>query len=272
MLSSCVDVINLDLPEKDKRLVIEGLVTNQDTSYTVKLTRTAKYSFTYNDAVEKEDGALVMITDDVGNIDTLSETDMAIYQTNPAHFKGMVGRTYKLDIYTKAGKHYTSTPEKMVSVPKIDSIYYERDLTDRPYSNSSYKNTIYINWQDQPDVPNYYLHHWSYFWNGKWHDESQWNKVFNDNLIDGQYLKKYIANVEWDGYGFYVRITRYSLTKQAYEFWNLLKQQVNPEDDGVVTTSAPLIGNVFNAENPDDFALGYFQVSAVSVAQVYVEH
>lgn len=269
-LFSCVNVINLDLPEKDKRLVIEGLITDQDTVYTVKLTKTTKYSYTYNSSAETESGALVIISDNSGNIDTLRETQSGIYQTNPVNFIGMAGQRYTLDIYTKGGKHYTSDPEEMIAVPKIDSIYYERDHSDVHVKYNAYKNTIYLNWQDPPGVSNYYLHHVSYFWNNMWHDENQWNIVFNDNLINGQYLKKYTAITEWDTYGFYLRITRYSLTKRAYEFWNLLYQQIYPQDDGIVTTSVPLIGNVYNVENPDDFALGYFQVSAKAEARVYI--
>ena len=51
---------------------------------------------------------------------------------------------------------------------------------------------------------------------------------------------------------------------------NLLDQQLYPPDDGVVSSSVPLIGNVYNIENPDDYALGYFQVSGKDVAQVYI--
>jgi len=268
---SCVDVINLDLPEKDKRLVVEGLITNWDTVYTVKLSKTSKYSFKINDASnEMESGAMVIISDDTGISDTLHEVNAGIYQTIPPYIHGIVGRTYKLDIFTASGKHYISAPEKMTHAPKIDSIYFERDPNDR--IRNGYKNTIYLDWQDPSDTANYYLHHFSYFWGNQWHPENEWTRLFSDNMFNGQYVRKYMASTGHDGYGFYVRITRYSLSKRAYEFWNLLNQQLYPTDDGVVTSSVPLVGNIYNVDNSDDFALGYFQVSGKVIAQVYIDH
>ena len=270
-LFSCINTINLDLPEKDKRLVVEGIVTDWDTVYTVRLSKTSKYSFRMNDASnEMENGAIVIISDNMSNSDTLNEVQSGIYQTSPFHIHGEVGRSYKLDIFTVLGKHYTSAPEVMVRSPKIDSIYFERDYNDK-HSAYTYKNSIYIDWQDPADTTNYYLHHFSYFWNKQWHPENEWNRLFSDNMFNGQYLSKYIASTEYDGYGFYARITRYSLSKRAFEFWNILNQQLYPPEDGVVNSSVPLIGNVYNVKDSNDFALGYFQVSGKNVTQVYID-
>ena len=268
---SCVDTINLDLPEKDKRLVIEGLLTNQDTSYTVKLSKTSKYTSTYYASSTPEYGATIIISDNQGNMDTLKQTSIGIYQTDPVHMRGVIGRSYKIDIFTQDGKHYTSTPEEMLAVPKIDSIYFERDYNDVKSGYTSYKNTIYLDWWDPGNVSNYYLHHFSYFWDQKWHDESQWNTIFNDNLFNGQHIKKYVASKEYDGKNFKVRISRYSLSKNAYEFWNLLFQQLYPQDDGIVSTSVPLIGNLYNVKDQNDYVLGYFQISALDVKEIFID-
>ena len=42
---SCEEVINLDLPERAPRLVVDGLITNDTASYSIKLTKTSKYTY-----------------------------------------------------------------------------------------------------------------------------------------------------------------------------------------------------------------------------------
>jgi len=270
LLFSCVDVINLDLPEKDKRLVIEGLITDWDTVYTIRLTKTTKYNYKINNATETENGATVVISDNAGKSDTLLETQSGIYRTNPNHIRGTIGLSYKLDIYTLSGKHYISIPEVLTEAPKIDSLYFEKDYKDK-YSDYAFKNYVYLDWKDPAGIPNYYLHHMSYYWGNTWHTENEWSSIATDNTFDGKYLKKYLISSEYDGYNFFIRVTRYSLSKKAFEFWDLLNQQLYPRDDGIVNSNVPLLGNVYNADNPDDFTLGYFQVSGKTVSQVYVD-
>jgi hypothetical protein len=65
-------------------------------------------------------------------------------------------------------------------------------------------------------------------------------------------------------------MNRYSLTQKAYNFWNLVHEQTQLVSDGIANSSVPLIGNVYNANNPDDYALGYFQVSAYTQASVTI--
>jgi len=49
----------------------------------------------------------------------------------------------------------------------------------------------------------------------------------------------------------------------------LLQEQTQP-DDITVNSNVPLIGNVYNVNNPDDYALGYFQVSAITSKTIYI--
>jgi hypothetical protein len=79
-----------------------------------------------------------------------------------------------------------------------------------------------------------------------------------------------LAVSEYDGVYFYVKVNLYSLSKSNYDFWNLLYQQAYPNNDEDVNASVPLVGNIFNVNNPDDYAIGYFQVSATSSKQIYI--
>ncbi len=268
---SCTKTIDLDLPLKDQRLVVEGIITNEDTFYTVKLSNTTKYCYVYNNAViDYETGAIVVISDNYGISDTLKEKTKGIYYSNPDHIKGIIGRNYVVDILTKDGKHYKSKPETMLNVPKIDSIYYERNYSDHsPTYPNAYRYMVYIKWHDPKDTANYYMQIVSYYWNNTWQQQNEWNTIFNDFSFDG----KAISRLADQGYGqgyFSVKINLYALSKSNYDFWNILYQQKYSNDNGEVDIQVPLIGNIFNVNDLNDYAIGYFQVSAISSAMVYV--
>ena len=272
VLYGCEKKIELDVPLKDVRLIVDGLITDQDTAYYVKLSRTSKYNFTFDSAkVEWESGARVIIADNAGNKDTLDEIASGIYRSDPLRIKGLAGRFYNIDIVTKAGAHFQSEPEGMIQVPPIEAIYFDRNSDDRPaFTSRAYRYTVYLDWHDPAAVANYYLHDISYYWGNSWHDEIGYSSIFTDKFFNGQHMKGWEAT---SGYGeslFYIRINRYSLSKKAYLFWNLANDQTENSDDGSSNTSVPLIGNVYNADNPDEYALGYFLVSAKSSAAVYI--
>jgi hypothetical protein len=66
-----------------------------------------------------------------------------------------------------------------------------------------------------------------------------------------------------------VKIRQAALTRDAYNFWTIYYQQYNAQDNSHYDIPlAPLIGNIFNANNPNDFALGYFNVMGVSEAEI----
>ena len=272
-LIGCEDIIDLDLPERDFRVVVDGLITNDSASYTIKLTKTSKYTFEYDTAQGNfETEALVIVSDNIGNIDTLEEGNPGIYKTHTSNIVGVIGRSYRIDIFTQDGKHYQSKEEKMLDIPKIDSIYFDRDTSIKSPDNPDYYlYDIYVDWQDQADISNYYLRNVSYYWSNQWHDNIQWNWVFSDKYFDGQLLQKQLVQEEYGGYRWYFKLNQYSLSKDAYDFWILVQQQT-AQSDAYSNAAVPLIGNVFNVEDHDDFALGYFQVSAKTSAVVYIDH
>ncbi len=264
----CTKVIQLDLPLENPRLVVHGLITNDTTLLVAPssfvLSRSSQYI--YKDTTpDYETGAKVILTDNIGNIDTLPEVMNGRYDINYNIIKGVIGRGYKVDIYTKEGQHYKSDFEVMAAVPPIDTIYSAYS----PYpGNSTLKNyTIYADWQDPPNIANYYLWTAAYNYYGATHPNQNWFSVFNDKYINGEYIKNDIVNKGWTGdLGFNFILYVYSLSENAFNFWNLLQEQTIPAQyNSTVNSNVPLIGNVYNANNPNDYALGYFQVSAITV-------
>ena len=102
--SSCEKVINIDLKNAAPRLVIEGVVDNSGSPAKVTISKSGVFST--NSDYPKVSGAVVKITDNLGNIFSLQETTTGIY-TNKA-LKGVIGRIYQLSVLLE-GKTYTAS-------------------------------------------------------------------------------------------------------------------------------------------------------------------
>lgn len=119
LFSACEDVIDIDLKDVEPQIVIEGTVTDQPGSCTVKISKTGDYfELSTFPAVS---GAVVKITDDAGNSEILQETETGIYMSDS--LQGIPGRTYTLTVIAE-GKDYTAT-SIMPQALQLDSLSYK---------------------------------------------------------------------------------------------------------------------------------------------------
>lgn len=123
-LCTCIDPYTPKLTTYQSFLVVEGLITDENASYSVKLSRTMQNE---NSIPESVSNATLFITDEIGNKSILKNTGNGLYKTDSTLFTGAVGETYTLHISTENGNEYISEPCLMLPVPGIDSIYYEKD-------------------------------------------------------------------------------------------------------------------------------------------------
>jgi hypothetical protein len=67
-----------------------------------------------------------------------------------------------------------------------------------------------------------------------------------------------------------ILIKQYSLTQQAYDYWENVKEQL--EGAGSIFSPPPsqIIGNVYNIDDDTELVLGYFQVSAVTEKRFFI--
>jgi hypothetical protein len=142
-LCTCIDPYSPTLKGYESLLVVDGLITDQSSSYSVKLSKT----------IQGEDkspamipSAQVFITDDKSESVSLESKGNGIYKTDSIKFAGTVGRTYILHIITAEGNKYESDPCIMQPVPEIDSIYFESDheLADNGTENREGKEFFWI--------------------------------------------------------------------------------------------------------------------------------
>jgi len=104
-------------------LVVEGLITNENSSYKINLHRTTKEKASVPEIVSD---ANVYITDSDGIKIHLQNAGDGSYKTDSTSFTGVVGKKYTLQILTSDGKEYKSEECTMLPVAGIDRVYYEK--------------------------------------------------------------------------------------------------------------------------------------------------
>lgn len=271
LFSNCEEVIDLDLPKGYKRLVIEGLITDQQGPHYVNISHTIDYSLTYNNSIYYETGAEVIIKDDAGGMELLKEIKPGIYSTD-SNAVGVADRTYTLLVQTKDGRKFESIPELLKQAPVIDTIYYSLDYGDMDKSGNPGLSG-FIEYQDPPNERNYYLKkQYEFLLNNRlfyFHTDMFSDKFFNGKNYKYQILSNF--NDEVEAATTIQKIELYSLSENAFEYWVLVNQQTAEAGGRYDPPPAPLIGNIQNINDEKDYALGFFGASSISKAEILVK-
>ncbi|SDK85876.1 protein of unknown function [Catalinimonas alkaloidigena] len=285
LLGGCIDEVPLRVRNVQPILVVEGLITNEPPPYTVQLTYTGNFvSSTLFPEALYVTGAQVRIFDDQGDTTTLKPVLEAqgVYRTTDPTFVGQIGRRYAVDLVLADGRHYVSQPELLRAVAPIDSLSAEFTEVVNFDEDHPYGYQLFAHAQDPAETEDYYR--WTL--QGYSRRESTgrplgfagvccnscWvpfyerginvlsDAAFNGNRIDHYYVgyvPYYVPGLH------FVEVSQYSLTREAFQFWQRYGEQLTRTGTTFDPLPAPLEGNVANADNPDDLALGYFGASAL---------
>ena len=302
LLESCSEKYEIKTTANDPKIVVNGLITNNDGPNYVRIIKTANYTSENNygnhyDNAEPVQDALVIITDDIGNIDTLTPllSESLEFEYNIGYFivvqndtiivsdfqyyeiggfyksnsiKGIPGRTYNLKILTEDGEY--SAAAYMPAVPGIDSLSYLKKISEKD-GDEYYVPLLYFS--EPQDVKNYYLIKLCevYYCDDLYVASRNWEY----SILTDEFLAPYVNGLNVDdgaspdGMDFYnfskyvpVRVSLYSLTYDAYIFYKALISQF--ENDGGAFKPSPATppSNISNG------ALGIFRASAVDTMSI----
>jgi len=266
LLSSCQDVVDLDLPEGERFLVVEGWITNEDRHHDVILTYTAAY---FDDAdPTPAAGATVFLRDDEGMEEVLDETSPGVY-TYPD--SGIVGRSYQLEILLENGERYLSTFELLYEPAPILDIYWQLSEDEPDEDNGENPDDIYdvLIFAIEPEgLGDHYR--WRSILNGVEQQEPFDIFVTDDQFVDGNPIPEF--NVTEDLYSLNdtVTIIQERISRDAFEFLSLLQQQTAFVGSPFDPPPAPIRGNIRNVNDPNDLAMGFFGASGRDRATVVV--
>src|SRR5665647_2981978 len=119
---SCERVIQLDLKNSTPKIVIQGNIYDQSGPYIVKISNSVNFDASSN--YPPVSGAKVVISDDVGQNEVLSETTAGTYLTSK--LRGVPGRTYSLSV--KTGNETYLSSATMPYAVAMDSIFFSTSL------------------------------------------------------------------------------------------------------------------------------------------------
>ena len=120
LFTSCEKTVELKYKSNQSRITIDGNITNETGPYFVKITKSISLSDTGH--YPTIDNAVVIISDNAGNSETLTPQGNGMYRTNT--LTGAPGRTYTLTVNAE-NQTYTAKSTMPQLVP-FDSIKVEQ--------------------------------------------------------------------------------------------------------------------------------------------------
>jgi hypothetical protein len=305
---SCIDPYKIDLPQGEQLFTVDGFITTDPGPHLIRLTRSDTYGSVFEGLIRPVIRARVAIRDSEGNVTFLNElANDGIYAT-PEGFMARVGVSYSLQIELQNGRSYTSLPERVESVPEIDSLSYRSvkfNTNDR--LNDLIGVQVFAHFRDPSDQANFY-----YWRNGtstfvlvanpEQHTLSpqhptnprgpdpkdccaicyiddvsriQRFTLASDETFNGLSQRLPVLFIEDNGLRFKqtyrAEIQQISVSSGAHRFLRLIEQQTNLTGSVFDNPPANIRGNIVSLDNPDEIVLGYFIAGAIAKKQIYIE-
>lgn len=252
LFTGCEKVIKVNLNETEPRVVIDGWIYDRPGPYAVNISRTTSY---FNpEASPRVTDAIVLITDNFGQADTLEQTSPGRYETG--HLQGIAGRTYTLTVRT-GDETYTAQTYLAPVVP-IDSLSFIPSEEGPFGTEGKYLITFYAN---EPQAEKNWYRFDIYKHIDHLNQDSMMNEkpsewmITDDTAIKGE-IKDLPFFYEFDA-GDSASVYMTSLDQAAFDY--LVNLQVQLTSDGGMFSPPPANPR----SNISNKGLGYFGASGV---------
>lgn len=251
ILFSCEDVIDVDVPTSEPRLVIDASINwfkeTSGNEQSIKLTLTAPF---FDNGVPPANDADVLITDENGNVfNFLEEDNSGIYKNTD--FVPVIDLAYTLTVIYQ-NETYTAT-DKLLSVADFERV--EQNLEG---GFDGEETEIKAFFTDPIDEENYYF--FEFIPNIP---VTPTLDTFKDEFVNGNEIFGFYVEEDLNP-GNEVIIRNYGVSEEFYEYMFVLLQQTGGGGGPFETQPATVRGNCINTTNPDNYPLGYFRLSEVS--------
>lgn len=251
VLSSCQEVIDLELKSSDPQYVIEAIVVAGETEHFVKITQSVDFDRT-NDFPEVS-GAVVILSDDQGNSENLVEDSAGYYSTTA--FPAVEGRAYTLTV-----QHGGNSFEANCAIP-IKAVLDTVEFID----NSGFGATGFLMvpiYQDDPNTKNYYA--FQYAISGVFEGiafSAETDLILRDDQVtNGQVSKQPL----FEGFpvesGDTVQLIMLGIDAPVYEYYFSKIQNTSPNSGAPANP----------VSNWNNNALGYFNATNLQFKEVVV--
>ncbi len=239
---SCEKEISINLNSIEPLIVIEGNITDTPGPHYVKISRTV--NFDSENSFPAVTNALVIISDNRGLKDTLTEMSQGVYKTNK--ITGVEQNSYYLTVNVEGKNFYaiSSMPKKV----SLDSLTFA-PLIFNPTKELYYTVPLYT---DPVQLGNYYRFY-LFVNDEKENSYSVFNDNLNNGLVNGRPLFSRDPGIEK---GDTVTVEMHCIDENVYNYFYALTQLSSGRPGGV-TPSNP------TSNISGDYALGYFSAHTI---------
>tara|TARA_R100000935_G_scaffold57642_1_gene92075 strand:+ start:818 stop:2017 length:1200 start_codon:yes stop_codon:yes gene_type:complete len=299
LFCSCVEPYEIGTETFESALVIEGTITDQLETQEIKLSRSFKVE---EDTPSPENNARVIVVGDDGAEYNFNSLEKGIYQSNNP-FRARAGVNYTLEVTTQDGNNYSSNPSELSGTSIIDDVSAIRTI--QPIGGvDSDGVAILVNSRGTNDNNSYYRYTYEetyeirsfYQVNDKFiitenggigivpKEEQDYicyttkysNEIIltNTNLLTTNDVESVPVhfingNSRSIAYRYSILVKQFSLSREAYEFYELLKELSGSESLFSQNQPGSINGNVFSVSNDNEKVFGYFSVSAVDSKRLF---
>lgn len=292
MATNCVEPYNFVPGEPGEYFAVSGVISQNEEPNRIVLSMST--AFGSNASAQPIDGAEITLFDEFGNTEMLVNEGNGTYIHFGNTIHAVTGGTYHIEI-AYGNKVYACAPQTIPTPVISDSVSIEVGYATRMNNEGnevSYENMdVFINTPINQTSGISYL---------RWTADESWsfgelqcnplkipkscyiNNGINDNQIylfssediTANYLfrKKVVSKNIAEKIEFvekhYINVNQFTLTAEAYDYWVKVQRLSYPEGSIFDLPPAPLPGNVYNTQDPDEIVLGYVEFSAKAIARV----
>lgn len=273
--------------------VVEGVINNGNDSTIVKLSKTVNISSSTK--TSGVDNCAVQVEGEQGSTYQLVPQGNGYYVLTELNLD--ISKKYRLHITTGDGTEYASDYVEVKTTPPIDSI---------GFAVKNNQLQIYANTHDATNNSRYYR--WAYEETWRFHAKYQSSFIvdqarqevvirppseqsyycfagdksssivlgssakLSQDVIFQQPITTIAAQSEKIELRYTIKLKQYTLTKEAYQFWESLRK--NTEQLGSIFDAQPsqLTGNVHNLKNAAEPVIGYVSITNIQTKRVFIDN
>lgn len=243
VFTGCEEVVDLDLDQHDKKVVIDANLFVGENDYNkIKVFYSSPF---YADGYQYITTATVTITDLVSlQVYPFTYTTNGNYKND--EFVPDTMRDYQLNVSFNDNNY--KAVSKVTQAPTIDEI---EQINDAGFTGNSYEIRFY--YQDDPNADDYYLSQI------KTTDENEFN-ISNDQFTNGNRTNDLFFADE-DQLGKTIYYTLATIDKDYYNYLNKLFSNAATAGNPFATPTGTVKGNITNTTNTANYPLGYFHIA-----------
>jgi hypothetical protein len=294
--AGCVEPFEIEGENFESALVIEATITNEYKNQEISLSRTYALNA---EGPNPELGAQIKVLDLSGNSYEFREEEPGLYRSSQ-QFSAKTNRSYQVEITTRDGRTYSSEPAKLTAASKItemdvvktrqtidgvekeglavtvnsgenDSKYYRYTYQETYEFRSFFRipNKLIIEDEGLKIVPKTEEDYLCYVTK-----DSEKIIISSSSDIDSEAISRFpvrFLSKENSAitYRYSLLATQYSMTREAYNFYEVLNELSGSESLFSQNQPGFVNGNVYSVDNADEKVLGYFSVSAVDSQRIF---